>query len=193
MFNALAKLFRSKSAPPRDPHAGDTRAGDDDHWARVEAARAAAQGKASAEAFDASLRETLRGCHPDTVAAFDAWLGGLRERANRWDLWGAAYVMNGGCSDDGFGDFRNWLVGQGRATFEAALADPESLASSELWIDADEGVSLEGLSYVALEVFEEHTGEELPPGGGAGPVRGEEWEEAELPSRFPKLAARFGG
>ena len=32
----------------------------------------------------------------------------------RWDLWGAAYLANGGCSDDGFDYFRGWLIGQGR-------------------------------------------------------------------------------
>jgi hypothetical protein len=30
------------------------------------------------------------------------------------DQWGAAYLANGGCSDDGFDYFRGWLIGQGR-------------------------------------------------------------------------------
>jgi hypothetical protein len=34
--------------------------------------------------------------------------------AYRWDLWGLAYQLNGGCSDDGFVYFRCWLLGQGR-------------------------------------------------------------------------------
>jgi hypothetical protein len=46
----------------------------------------------------------------------------------RWDLWGAAYLINGGCSDDGFDYFRGWLLSQGRAIWQATLADPDSLA-----------------------------------------------------------------
>ena len=46
----------------------------------------------------------------------------------RRDLWGAAYLINGGCSDDGFDYFRGWLLGQGQAIWQAALADPDSLA-----------------------------------------------------------------
>lgn len=30
--------------------------------------------------------------------------------AYRRDLWAAAYHANGGCSDDGFIDFRIWLI-----------------------------------------------------------------------------------
>lgn len=43
-------------------------------------------------------------------------------------LWAAAAAMLGGCSDDGFIDFRAWLTAQGKDVFMAALADPDSLA-----------------------------------------------------------------
>ncbi|OSP39974.1 hypothetical protein B7767_28795 [Streptomyces sp. 13-12-16] len=43
-------------------------------------------------------------------------------------LWAAAYVINGGCSDDGFDYFRGWLIAQGRETFERVVADPDALA-----------------------------------------------------------------
>jgi hypothetical protein len=43
-------------------------------------------------------------------------------------LWGAAYVMHGGCSDDSFSDFRATLISHGRTIYDAALADTESLA-----------------------------------------------------------------
>jgi hypothetical protein len=45
------------------------------------------------------------------------------------DQWGAAYLANGGCSDDGFDYFRGWLIGQGRKVYETVLADPDSLAA----------------------------------------------------------------
>lgn len=37
--------------------------------------------------------------------------------SNKSKLWAAAYVINGGCSDDGFEYFRGWLIAQGKASF----------------------------------------------------------------------------
>lgn len=42
--------------------------------------------------------------------------------------WQAAYLINGGCSDDGFEYFRGWLLTQGREVFERAVALPDTLA-----------------------------------------------------------------
>jgi hypothetical protein len=46
----------------------------------------------------------------------------------RTPLWAAAYVVNGGCSNDGFDYFRGWLIVQGREVFEHVVADPDALA-----------------------------------------------------------------
>jgi hypothetical protein len=68
--------------------------------------------------------------------------------AYRWDLWAAAYVINGGASDDGFEYFLGWLMAQGRTRWEATLADPDSLADI---VDADTGdLDGEELLYIAL-------------------------------------------
>jgi Protein of unknown function (DUF4240) len=32
---------------------------------------------------------------------------------NRWQLWGAGFVINGGMGDDSFHYFRSWIVGKG--------------------------------------------------------------------------------
>ncbi len=52
----------------------------------------------------------------DEIVAFGRVWYELRAAAYTNALWGAAYVMNGGCSDDGFEYFRNWLLLQGRCT-----------------------------------------------------------------------------
>jgi hypothetical protein len=112
-------------------------------------------------------------------------------RAYTWELWGAAYVMNGGCSDDGFRYFRDWLISEGREVFERALANPESLAD----LPHQEDCSLEDYGYVALEAFESAGGnDELDRDmstEGADPT-GEEWTEEDLPTRFPRLTAKYG-
>lgn len=44
----------------------------------------------------------------------------------------AAAIINNGTSDDRFMDFRAWLIAQGKAVYEAALLDPDSLASVDV-------------------------------------------------------------
>ncbi len=46
------------------------------------------------------------------------------------DLWEVAYIINCGCSDDGFMDFRDWLICQGKNIYQKALLDPESLTDT---------------------------------------------------------------
>lgn len=40
----------------------------------------------------------------------------------RWDLWAAAYLIGGGCSDDAFIDFRARIIAQGRGWHEKVTA-----------------------------------------------------------------------
>lgn len=75
-----------------------------------------------------ALRETLEKLSAEDVAAFDLAFDQQMNRAYSWDLWGAAYLVNGGASDDGFEYFRRWLIAQGREVFQKVLADPDSLA-----------------------------------------------------------------
>jgi hypothetical protein len=96
-------------------------------WALIEAAKAATGGDCKRQA--AQLVAALRQRSPDDILAYDRIELELMAQSYRWDLWGAAYLINGGCSDDGFDYFRGWLLTQGRATWEAAVADPDSLAA----------------------------------------------------------------
>jgi hypothetical protein len=58
-------------------------------------------------------------------------------------LWLAAVLLMNGCGDDTFTDFRDWLIAQGKARFEAALEDPDSLADLEKEnFDGDHGYPL---------------------------------------------------
>jgi Protein of unknown function (DUF4240) len=132
----------------------------------------------------------LRTLGLDEAASFDQHFYEFFHRAYSWKLWDAAYLINGGCSDDGFTDFRSTLISMGRQIFETALADPESLA--EIDIGAGQP-NYEGYQYVAPEIYEELAGKEIlhfgdMPAEPSG-VKVEEWE---LGKRFPKLAAKFG-
>ncbi len=111
--------------------------------------------------------------------------------AYRWDLWAAAYIIEGGCSDDGFTDFRAGLIGLGRDVYYAAVADPGSLVRQPA-----RGVdfSQEGMLYAARAAYEAVTGAEIPDEGRAHPEVpvGERWDEATVEKEYPELAAKFG-
>ncbi len=75
------------------------------------------------------------------------------------EMWCAGYIMNGGCSDDGFAYFRNWVISRGKDVFQKAMENPDSLIS-EYNEEVDE-YEFENFWYVALEAFENKTGAEL--------------------------------
>lgn len=77
------------------------------------------------------LMEQLMGLGPEQAKRFDTMVRVYMDLAYQYGLWSAASVMEQyGCSDDGFIDFRGWLVGQGKEVYMAAMADPDSLASA---------------------------------------------------------------
>jgi hypothetical protein len=110
----------------------------DQFWAIVERARAGVDTRTGdgaaevAERIGSHLAELGR----DAAVAFDLRYSLLGTESYDWALWGAAYVMKGGCSDDAFDYFRAWLVTQGRDAWERALRDPDTLA--ELGVDPDD-------------------------------------------------------
>ncbi|MBS1733847.1 MAG: DUF4240 domain-containing protein [Bacteroidetes bacterium] len=75
------------------------------------------------------------------------------------EMWCAGYIMNGGCSDDGFEYFRNWVISKGKDVYYNAKANPDSLIT-----EVDEEIELydfESFWYVALEAFQNKTGKDL--------------------------------
>ena len=112
-------------------------------------------------------------------------------RANKWDLWGAAYVIHGGCGDDSFMDFHATLISMGRKAFEAALADADSLADFDI---DPKWACYEGYQYVPGQVFKRFNYDSTP--NEAGPKRsseptGTEFDEDEMAPRFPRLVAKY--
>ena len=172
---------------------------EDTFWGIVD--RSAQAGNDPDARVDA-LRLALRQLSLDEVVAFEVTFRRFLNKAYTWDLWGAAYVVHGGCSDDGFEYFRRWLVSRGRDAYDAALIDPDSLADLSLEPTGPHDVwEFEEFYYVATEVFEEKEGEgdvrdysEPEAGlGGPGPTgRPFEDDEEHLAKRYPKLWQRFG-
>ncbi len=163
---------------------------DDDFWEIIDAANSAAT---SVDERAAALESVLSRKSPEALVAFEAAYAGQVNKAYRWDLWGAAYIINGGCSDDGFDYFRDWLISEGRQRYDAALANPESLAE----IDLDEGeAEFEEFRYVVSAVYEERTGRNMDRGEPSYPFRpepaGDPWDEDDVAALYPRLAAKMG-
>ena len=123
------------------------------------------------------------------IEAFARAQEDLMRRSYRWDLWGAAFVINSGCSDDGFDYFRGWLMLQGRDVWEAALRDPESLADVSFEGDAE----CEDVLYAASQAYEQVAGHSLLSSRDDHPDQpiGTAWQETDLEALYPKLWKQF--
>jgi len=75
------------------------------------------------------------------------------------EMWCAGYIMNGGCSDDGFEYFRNWIISLGKEKYQKAKENPDSLISE--YKTNTEFYEFEGFWYVALTAFNNKTGKDL--------------------------------
>jgi hypothetical protein len=148
----------------------------------------------------AALHAALAKLSIDEIEAYESVFDAMMKRSYAWDLWGAAYVVHGGASDDGFEYFRCWLISKGQGVFEKVIADPDSLA--DMLAPKIEGVlEFEEFAYVARDVWGEKAGRpgrEMPnaawmayPGREPSGTRFEE-DAADLAKRYPKLWRRFG-
>src|SRR5262245_15996271 len=64
----------------------------------------------SEEEWESQLVSMLASLPPEDIVGFDQTFDHHTNAAYTVDLWGAAYLINGGASDDGFYYFRCWLV-----------------------------------------------------------------------------------
>jgi len=157
----------------------------DEFWAVIE------KGKDSDEP-ESIIKEELGNLSAEEIVSYQEHFDALFDKAYQWTLWGAAYVIGGGCSDDGFIDFRYGLISRGKDVYEKALENPDSLAD----LGSDAEIENELFGYVALEVHEEKIGKDMPRKDAEGIVEptGEEWDfdnEDENNKRLPRLMKLF--
>jgi hypothetical protein len=141
------------------------------------------------------FHERLENLSPEEIISFERIFDKFYRHSYDWKLWAAAYLINGGCSDDGFDYFRAGLILQGEKIFAEALADPESLAAVIIFADGDLAedsywaAGVEEILYLPSEVYEEKTGAELPREISAPrEPSGESWEEEDVEKLLPRLA-----
>lgn len=130
-------------------------------WEVIERAKSDGPPEVTAE----RVYEQLTRLPPDEIESFGAILDSKVDAAFVWKLWGAAYLLNGGCSDDGFYYFRGWLIAQGQEAYEGALVDPDSLV--RFADPEDDYHECEDLLYASMRAYESVTGQPLPVREGA--------------------------
>ena len=129
---------------------------------------------------------------PEEILSFDEHFTKRLIKSYHWDLWGVAYILNDGCSDDGFEYFRSWLIGQGKMVYDSVLMMPSTIGYY-VDIDDEEVFECEELMYAAPSAYQHVTGKEMPVKEKqySTEPEGKPWEEEELEKRFPFLYPRF--
>ncbi|GAT68404.1 hypothetical protein PS9374_04069 [Planomonospora sphaerica] len=190
-----------------------TRVDIDTWWDIIERARRSAGSRADDrdppdDPMVEILTDSLAELEPTEIIAFERIFVQIADSAYRWPLWNAAYLVQGGCGDDGFTDFRAGLMLLGRTTFTRAVADPDSLAELPVVVRMSRGeggwIGCEDASYAAQRAYERVQGEsESFDDVVAAAVAamdlldhpaGEDWDvddDDETRRRLPRLAALF--
>lgn len=174
----------------------------DEFWGIVERARAEAGDTVPAEGAEAAAERVtarLTELGPAAAIAFQQVYEALQAESYLNRLWAAAYLLQGGCSDDGFDYFRGWLVAQGRAVWERSVADPDSLADLAIdpdddMIECEDMLGAAGRAHAAATGDDEAFWAELKAAGPNPPNSdlGEDFDfddPAEMRARLPRLAA----
>lgn len=166
---------------------------DEEFWQIIEQARMNGRGDCNRTAVE--VVRTLSGLAAEDIRSFRNLLEDRLDESYRWDLWGAADLINWGSGDDGFYYFRAWLISQGRRVFTNALRDPDSLADHPAMAGRDEYASLEcqDFLYAAHDAYKTVTGQELPLRSRSvkGPI-GDPWtfdDESAMQDQYPRLWA----
>jgi hypothetical protein len=146
---------------------------------------------------DLQLEEVIRQLErlkTDELIEFQRIFDQKLANAHSWPLWGAAYLINGGCSDDGFVYFCAWLISRGEKIYSAAIENPDSLSAV---VDPNnDDYEFEDLWGVARDVYGEKVEEEMPPTSGEWQTQpyGERWDfddDDATMKRLPSLAKLY--
>jgi len=169
----------------------------DDFWAVI--ARATADRPGSPGEVAERAIADLAACDSEEIVAWGRHFDKVMVASGTQDLWAAAYLINGGCSDEGFDAFRGWLIAHGREAVARSVRSPDSLADvPAVQAAAESGAVFEAeeVLAVAAGAYAKATGSELPAGDRpvTRPESADLWDfdnEDEMRRRLPRLSALF--
>ena len=112
---------------------------EDAFWRVVEDARRRTDG--DPDAMAEVLADEFADAGDDSLRSFQRQLVAASRRLYTWRHGTAADMVCGSLGDDGFTDWRSWVITLGRRTFEQIAADPDNLADVD---DIEAGCAGEG-------------------------------------------------
>lgn len=174
---------------PRPKDVGRVPEGVELFWSVVDAAAAS-----TAEEFLKQFTDRVMALKKPELRKCISQFAKLLRASNRCGLWGAAYLMNGGCSDDGFLYWRCWLLAQGRDVYESAMNDPDSLATAAIRFGDEGEYELEDLIEIFQEAMDEASIENDALDQMEDDPKGPKWDvedEAQSRWRLPALWRRY--
>jgi len=170
-------------------------------WTLIADARAAVDDPGDCCAVTESATTLLAARPPADIVAAQQILWDLMALSYQNPLWAAAYLINGGCSDDGFDYFRGWLLTQGEEVYMAAVSSPDTLACLPAVLGAADsgiGVECEDALGIPWDAHQAATGMKLPEDAFTirYPDLDPDWDfdfddHAALAARLPLLAALY--
>lgn len=107
------------------------------------------------------LEELLEKLSEDELFGYDYWWNYYHKKSYNQSLWAVAYVVLGGCSDDGFDYFRYWLLTRGKAVFTSAMENADTLCDEFELLTEDEYPENEEVAYLVMDVFENQLGKDF--------------------------------
>jgi hypothetical protein len=173
---------------------------EDTFWDIIDRARA------SAKPFHQALVDQLSARAESEILEYQERFCEITGALNRMDVWAAAYLIAGRCSDDGFTDFRAGVVALGRDWYSRVVTSPDSLADHPAVPDIVGGfwrrpLFYEQVNYAASYAFGRVTGDSeafyqalaaREYGDGEPADMGADFEfddEDEMRRRLPRLCA----
>jgi len=126
------------------------------YWVLVDSSSNETENQAEQEQY---LLSAIKQLTPDEIIGFYLRTSYLLNETYTSEMWCAGHIMNTRCSDDGFEDFRCWVISRGKAVYYKAKKNPDTLVNE--YVEGCEEYAFELFGYVAMEAFEEATGEEL--------------------------------
>ena len=111
------------------------------------------------EDFNSALELSIDSLEPEEIIDFARHYAELQNEANTPAILEAAFIIGCGPSNDGFMDFRRWIVFQGKTVFSEIVANPDFLGTYD-----PEATPIEHwyCEYHPMWAYKEATGKELP-------------------------------
>ena len=154
-------------------------------WELIEQSR---EETASDSEFLDVLKDKLEAMSAVEIKKFQKILLEQSNELEHWDVWALAYIVRGGCGDDGFDYFKAWVISKGKEAFESV----KNMQIEKFQNLFEEDPQFEEFMYVAQEAYANKKHEEMPtPRVKSQPIQGKEWSEESIRNSYPKLCMMF--